>query len=85
VQPLPDKGSGAIKAITVALIPTEPASITVVNPEKFPGPTWPVSWSGMSGETSYTLQRTTVSTGTVTGAYTDSATSTSDYTGQEGL
>jgi hypothetical protein len=46
----------------------------------YPGNAWPVSWSAVSGATSYILRRTFVGTSSVNTIYSGSGTSAVDLT-----
>jgi YD repeat-containing protein len=62
---------------TVVVVPAEPGSLSAPGEVPYPGD-WTVSWTAVSGTTSYTLQRTNTATGLVSTVYTGAAASAID-------
>ena len=70
----------ATHAIKVALIPAEPAAVSAPHQVPYPGNAWPVSWSAVSGATSYVLRRSFVGTSSVNTIFSGLATRVVDLT-----
>lgn len=69
----------ATQTVSVLWPPAAPVHLYVATPEYYPGPNWVLNWPSVFTATSYTLQRTTVGSGTFATVYSGPAISTSNY------
>ena len=69
----------ATQTVSVLWPPAAPTYLSVGTTEYYPGPKWVLSWPAVAAASSYTVEQTTVGTGTWSGGTSVTATSTTAY------